>query len=118
MAALDSLIPSFEKEGEFLPVRRKSEEDEMPGLEAPVPCSEMPGLEPLVSEDADDEAEEAEETEEAEEADVSADFEPIVEEHDLEKNPFEVYQKFNTCIFTWVLCTGVITGYLVGRLFV
>ena len=90
----------------------------MPGLEAPVPCSEMPGLEPVVSEDADDEAEEAEEAEEEEEADVSANFEPIVEEHDLEKNPFEVYQKFNTCIFVWVLSAGVITGILLGRMIV
>ena len=70
--------------------------------------------------EADDEGTEEEEAEaeEAEEADESADFEPIVEEHDIEKNPFEIYQKFNTFIFIWVLSTGVIAGYLVGRLLV
>ena len=63
-------------------------------------------------EEAEGEAEEEAEAEEEEEA------EPIIEEHDIEKNPFEVYQKFNTCIFMWVLCTGVMTGYLLGKLFV
>lgn len=72
-------------------------------------------------EEAEEEAEEEEEEEEAEEEEEEAEeeeAEPIIEEHDIEKNPFEVYQKFNTCIFMWVLCTGVMTGYLLGKLFV
>lgn len=72
-------------------------------------------------EEAEEEAEEEEEEEEAEEEEEEAEeeeAEPIIEEHDIEKNPFEVYQKFNTCIFMWVLCAGVMTGYLLGKLFV
>lgn len=64
------------------------------------------------------EEEEEEEAEAEEEAEEEEEAEPIIEEHDIEKNPFEVYQKFNTCIFMWVLCTGVMTGYLLGKLFV
>jgi len=75
-------------------------------------------------EEVEEEAEEVEEEEEEaegeaeEEAEEEEEAEPIIEEHDIEKNPFEVYQKFNTCIFMWVLCTGVMTGYLLGKLFV
>ena len=68
--------------------------------------------------EAEGEAEEEEEAEAEEEAEEEEEAEPIIEEHDIEKNPFEVYQKFNTCIFMWVLCTGVMTGYLLGKLFV
>ena len=77
------------------------------------------GEEEAESEEEAEEEEEAEaEVEEEEEEAEEEETEPIIEEHDIEKNPFEVYQKFNTCIFMWVLCTGVMTGYLLGKLFV
>jgi hypothetical protein len=106
--------------------------DDMPTLEQgelaqSLPFREMQSPPPEADDggvEADNEAEEAEgegeaeEEEEAEEEAEEEEAEPIIEEHDIEKNPFEVYQKFNTCIFMWVLCTGVMTGYLLGKLFV
>jgi hypothetical protein len=106
--------------------------DDMPTLEQgelaqSLPFREMQSPPPEADDggvEADNEAEEAEgegeaeEEEEAEEEAEEEEAEPIIEEHDIEKNPFEVYQKFNTCIFMWVLCAGVMTGYLLGKLFV
>ena len=93
-------------------------------MQSPPPEVDDGGVEADNEEEAEAEAEgeaeeeEEEEAEAEEEAEEEEEAEPIIEEHDIEKNPFEVYQKFNTCIFMWVLCTGVMTGYLLGKLFV
>jgi hypothetical protein len=142
MAAFERIMPSFDdisgcvSADYIVPSAAKPlvdyTEDDMPALEQgelaqSLPLRDMQSPPPLeevddggVDADDEDEAEEEaeEEEEEEDEADTSDDIEPLVEEHDLEKNPFEVYQKFNTCIFMWVLTSGVITGVLLARLFV
>ena len=89
-------------------------------MQSPPPEADDGGVEADNEEEAEEveEGEEEAEGEAEEEAEEEEEAEPIIEEHDIEKNPFEVYQKFNTCIFMWVLCTGVMTGYLLGKLFV
>ena len=131
MAALDSLIPTFDDEvaGHLVTAAHSPahnnvyeytvnrlvdySDDDMPGLEGVAASQPMPPLESDGEEnygaDVDESPVEAEA--EAEEADTSSDVEPTIEEHLLEKNPLEMYSGVNVCISMVIFCVGMITAF-------
>lgn len=145
MSVLESLMPDFDDEVAGLVLPRPVEErntmevsglvdysdDDMPALETGMPALEevgmpfpqeagktdMPPLEDDGDGEADDEAEaEAEAEVEAEvEAEAEEDTEGEVEEHPLEKNPFEESVEVTLCIYSLVFILGMITAMGIAK---
>ena len=143
MSVLESLMPDFDDEVAGLVLPRPVEErntmevsglvdysdDDMPALETGMPALEevgmpfpqeagktdMPPLEDDGDGEADDEAEAEAEAEAEVEAEAEEDTEGEVEEHPLEKNPFETSVEINLCIYSLVFILGMVTAFIIAK---